>query len=114
MGHGTSGSTTDNAMTCSEEELRVGDKRVEAGCPRLRAYVTTEAETRTVPVVENTLHVELSRSRTPTCRAPCPAPATRQEAHEVVPIDRRPVVQREAVPVERVRLDEDVVTETSS
>ena len=111
VGHDTSGPTTDNAMTRSEEQLRVGTERVEAGRARLRKYVTTETETRTVPVSRETVHVE----REPITDANMPnamsGPAISEEEHEVVLTEERPVVQKEAVPVERVRLDKDTVTE---
>ncbi|MCW2602524.1 MAG: uncharacterized protein JWN61_659, partial [Pseudonocardiales bacterium] len=42
QGHDTSGPNTDTAMTRSEEQLRVGTERVEAGRARLRKYVVTE------------------------------------------------------------------------
>ncbi len=58
MGRDTSGLTTDDAMTRSEEQLRVGTERVEAGRARLRKYVTTETETRTVPVSHEEVRVE--------------------------------------------------------
>jgi len=41
-GHETSGPTTDEAMTRSEEELAVGTTAREAGRARLRKYVVTE------------------------------------------------------------------------
>jgi uncharacterized protein (TIGR02271 family) len=111
VGHDTSGPTTDNAMTRSEEQLRVGTERVEAGRARLRKYVTTETETRTVPVTKETVHVE----REPITDANMPnamsGPAISEEEHEVVLTEERAVVQKEAVPVERVRLDKDTVTE---
>lgn len=111
VGHDTSGPTTDNAMTRSEEQLRVGTERTEAGRARLRKYVTTETETRTVPVAKETVHVE----REPITDANMPnamsGPAISEEEHEVVLTEERPVVQKEAVPVERVRLDKDTVTE---
>ena len=111
VGHDTSGPTTDNAMTRSEEQLRVGTERVEAGRARLRKYVTSETETRTVPVSKETVHVE----REPITDANMPnamsGPAISEEEHEVVLTEERPVVQKEAVPVERVRLDTDTVTE---
>ena len=111
VGHDTSGPTTDNAMTRSEEQLRVGTERVEAGRARLRKYVTTETETRTVPVAKETVRVE----REPITDANMPnamsGPAISEEEHEVILTEERPVVQKEAVPVERVRLDTDTVTE---
>ena len=42
VGRDTSGPTTDDAMTRSEERLHVGTERQEAGKARLRKYVTTK------------------------------------------------------------------------
>ena len=42
VGRDTSGPTTDDAMTRSEEELRVGTAKHERGRARLRKYVVTE------------------------------------------------------------------------
>ena len=47
---GTPGSTGDDAMTRSEERLRVGTEGVETGRARLRKYVVTEDVTTQVPV----------------------------------------------------------------
>ena len=114
VGHDTSGPTTDNAMTRSEEQLRVGTERVEAGRARLRKYVTSETETRTVPVSREEVRVE----REPITDANMPnamdGPAISEEEHEVVLTEERPVVAKEAVPVERVRLDTDTVTEQAT
>src|SRR4051794_7088762 len=48
-GHDTSGPNTDDAMTRSEEELRVGKTSEEAGRARLRKWVETEHAAQTVP-----------------------------------------------------------------
>ncbi len=58
VGHDTSGPSTDSAMTRSEETLQVGTQQVEAGRARLRKYVVTETETRTVPVSHEEVRVE--------------------------------------------------------
>src|SRR5215213_2242213 len=50
VGRDTSGPTTDNAMTLSEERLDVGTRSEEVGRARLRKYVVTENVTETVPV----------------------------------------------------------------
>src|SRR3712207_1853255 len=42
VGHDTSGPTTDNAMTRSEEELRVGKTQTEVGKARLKKYIRSE------------------------------------------------------------------------
>ncbi len=111
VGHDTSGPTTDNAMTRSEEQLRVGTQRVEAGRARLRKYVVTENVTQTVPVSHEEVRVE----REPITDANMPnamdGPAISEEEHEVVLHAERPVVSKEATPVERVRLDTQTVTE---
>ena len=111
VGHDTSGPTTDDAMTRSEEHLTVGTQRVEAGRARLRKYVVTENVTQTVPVS----HEEVVLEREPITDAnvgnALDGPAISEEEHEVVLHAERPVVAKEAVPVERVRLDVDTVTE---
>ena len=111
VGHDTSGPTTDNAMTRSEEQLRVGTERVEAGRARLRKYVTTETETRTVPVSHEEVRVERVPVTDGNVDRALDGPAISEEEHEVVLTEERPVVQKEAVPVERVRLDTETVTE---
>ena len=58
VGRDTSGPTTDDAMTRSEEELRVGTQTRERGRARLRKYVTTEQQTVTVPVQREEVRVE--------------------------------------------------------
>ncbi len=111
VGRDTSGLTTDDAMTRSEEQLRVGTERVEAGRARLRKYVTTETETRTVPVSRETVTVEREPITDGNIANALDGPAISEEEHEVILTEERPVVQKEAVPVERVRLDTDTVTE---
>ena len=49
VGRDVSGPTTDDAMTRSEEELRVGTRERETGRVRLRKYVVTEHVQQTVP-----------------------------------------------------------------
>ena len=50
VGRDVSGPETDDAMTRSEEELRVGTREREGGRARQRKYVVTENVTQTVPV----------------------------------------------------------------
>ena len=57
-GRDTSGPVTDDAMTRSEEQLRVGTETVEGGRARLRKYVVTENVSTTVPVSHEEVHVE--------------------------------------------------------
>ena len=57
-GRDVSGPETDEAMTRSEEELRVGTQQREAGRARLRKYVVTETVTNTVPVQREEVRIE--------------------------------------------------------
>jgi uncharacterized protein (TIGR02271 family) len=111
-GHDTSGPNTDTAMTRSEEHLRVGTERREAGRARLRKYVVTEQQTVTVPVTHEEVRVEREPITRANREAAMSGPTISEEEHEVVLHEERPVVATEAVPVERVRLETDAVTET--
>jgi len=111
VGHDTSGPTTDQAMTRSEEQLRVGTENVEAGRARLRKYVVTEQVTQTVPVSHEEVRVEREPITESNRGDALDGPAISEEEHEVVLHAERPVTQTEAVPVERVRLDTETVTE---
>jgi len=111
VGHDTSGPTTDNAMTRSEERLSVGTERVESGVARLRKYVVTENVTETVPVSREEIRVEREPITGANVGSALDGPAISEEEHEVVLHAERPVVAKEAVPVERVRLDTQTVTD---
>jgi len=110
-GHDTSGPTTDNAMTRSEEQLRVGTQQVESGRARLRKFVVTENVTTTVPVSHEEVRIEREPITDANIGDALDGPAISEEEHEVVLHAERPVVAKEAVPVERVRLDTQTVTE---
>jgi uncharacterized protein (TIGR02271 family) len=110
-GHDTSGPTTDDAMTLSEERLNVGTQQVEAGRARLRKYVVTENVTETVPVSHEEVRVEREPITDANVGSAMDGPAISEEEHEVTLRAERPVVEKEAVPVERVRLDTETVTE---
>jgi uncharacterized protein (TIGR02271 family) len=109
VGHDTSGPTTDDAMTRSEEQLRVGTEREAAGRARLRKYVTTENVTKTVPVQREEVRLEREPITDANRGAALDGPDISEEEHEVILHEERPVVEKEAVPVERVRMDKDVV-----
>jgi uncharacterized protein (TIGR02271 family) len=110
-GYDTSGPTTDDAMTVSEEQVRVGTERREAGRARLRKYVVTENVTQTVPVQREEVRVEREPITEANRGQATSGPAISEEEHEVVLHEERPVVEKEAVPVERVRLGTETVTE---
>ena len=111
VGHDTSGPTTDDAMTRSEERLDVGTTREEAGRVRLRKYVTTEQESVTVPVKKERAVVETEPITEGNVGAATDGPAISEEEHEVVLEEERPVVGKTAEPVERVRLGTETVTD---
>jgi uncharacterized protein (TIGR02271 family) len=111
VGHDTSGPTTDDAMTLSEERLSVGTRQTEAGRARLRKYVVTENVTQTVPVSHEEVRLEREPITDANIGDALDGPAISEEEHEVVLHAETPVVAKEAVPVERVRLDKTTVTE---
>lgn len=111
VGHDTSGPTTDDAMTRSEEQLNVGTERNATGRARLRKYVTTENVTQTVPVQREEVRIEREPITDANRGAAMSGPGISEEEHEVVLHEERPVVEKETVPVERVRLDTETVTD---
>jgi uncharacterized protein (TIGR02271 family) len=110
VGRDTTG-LTDDAMTRSEEELRVGTAQRERGRVRLRKFVTTEQVEQTVPVQREQARVE----REPITDANLPAatsgPEISEAEHEVILREEEPVVEKRVVPRERVRLDKETVTD---
>ncbi|MGZ4567373.1 MAG: DUF2382 domain-containing protein [Blastococcus sp.] len=111
VGRDTSGPTTDDAMTRSEERLDVGTRSEEVGRARLRKYVVTENVTRTVPVTHEEVRVEREPITDANVDSAMDGPAISEEEHEVTLHAERAVVDKEAVPVERVRLGKHTVTE---
>jgi uncharacterized protein (TIGR02271 family) len=111
VGDDVSGPTTDDAMTRSEEELRVGTTRREAGRARLRKYVVTEEEAVTVPVQREEVRVEREPITDSNIDDATDGPAISDDEHEVVLHEDEPVVETRAVPKERVRMNKDTVTD---
>jgi uncharacterized protein (TIGR02271 family) len=110
-GYDTSGPTTDNAMTRSEEQVRVGTQRREAGRARLRKWIETDTETHTVPVTREEAVVEREPITDANIGNATSGPELSEEEHEVVLTDETPVVQKDVTPVERVRLGTQAVTD---
>jgi uncharacterized protein (TIGR02271 family) len=106
-----SGPETDTAMTRSEETLRVGTQQQQTGTARLRKYVVTEDVQTTVPVKREELRVEREPITDDNRAAATSGPTFHEEEHEVTLTEERPVVEKETVPVERVRLAKQEVTE---
>ena len=111
VGHDTSGPTTDDAMTRSEEELRVGTTSRESGRARLRKYVVTEQVEKTVPVQREEVRVEREPITDANVGDAKAGPEISEEEHEVVLHEEEVVTEKRAVPKERVRLDKQTVSE---
>ncbi|MFC0108347.1 DUF2382 domain-containing protein [Kibdelosporangium aridum] len=97
----------DQVMTRSEEQLNVGTKRVESGRVRLRKHVVTEEQQVTVPVS----HEEIRIEREPVDPRRAGKARIGEEEQEVVLHEEKPVVAKEAVPVEQVRMRAEEVAE---
>lgn len=102
--------TAPETMTRSEEHLRVGTEERETGRARLRKYVTTEYEQQTVPVRREHVRVEREPISDEERRSAGGTDFVESE-QEVILHEDRPVVGRETVPVERVRMDKETVVE---
>lgn len=103
---------TDDAMTRSEERLNVGTERVEAGRARLRKYITTRNESVQVPVSREEVRVEREPITEANRDQAMSGTDLTEDEHEVTLHEERAVVNKETVPVERVRLDTDTVTDS--
>jgi uncharacterized protein (TIGR02271 family) len=111
QGRDISGPTTDDAMTRSEERMHVGTEQHESGRARLRKYIVSENVSTTVPVS----HEEVTLEREPITEAnrgdAMAGGDLTEEEHEVTLTEQRAVTSKETVPVERVRLGTETVTE---
>jgi uncharacterized protein (TIGR02271 family) len=81
---------------------------------RLRKYVVTDEVTRTVPVQREEIRVEREPITDGNAGAAMDGPAISDEEHEVTLREEVPVVDKVAVPKERVRLDKETVTDEES
>ena len=111
VGHDTSGPTTDDAMTRSEEELHVGTTQQESGRARLRKYVVEDEVTQTVPVKREEVRVEREPITDANVGNATDGPAISEEEHEVVLHEEEVVTEKRAVPKERIRVDKETVTD---
>jgi uncharacterized protein (TIGR02271 family) len=111
VGHDTSGPNTDHAMTRSEEELRVGTTRREAGRARLRKWIETEPVSTTVQTSHEEARIEREPITDANVDSALDGPELSEEEHEVTLHSEEPVVEKRTVPKERVRLSTDTHTE---
>lgn len=107
----TSGPNTDNAMTRSEEQMRVGTIKRPSQTVGLKKTIVSENVTTTVPVQKETARVErepiTDQNRGEAMRG---GDLTTEEAEMTLSEDEV-VVEKQVAPVERVRLDKDVEVE---
>ena len=101
----------DDAMTRSEEELRLRKVRREAGRARLRKYVVTEEVRTTVPVTREEIRIEREPITQENVDAALSGPEISEAVHEVVLTEEDVVVEKQVVPKERVRIGKEAVTE---
>jgi uncharacterized protein (TIGR02271 family) len=111
VGRDVSGPTTDDAMTRSEEELRVGTSERERGRARLRKYVVTEEVQQTVPVKREEVRLEREPITDANVDDATSGPEISEEEHEVTLHEEEIVTEKRAVPKERVRMSKDTVTD---
>jgi uncharacterized protein (TIGR02271 family) len=100
----------EDAMTRSEEELRVGTAERERGRVRLKKWVETEDVQESVPVRREEARVEREPISDDNVDQALSGPEISEAEHEVTLREEEPVVEKRAVPKERVRLDKDVET----
>ncbi|HYN92394.1 MAG TPA: PRC and DUF2382 domain-containing protein [Pilimelia sp.] len=105
------GHADDDAMTRSEERLTVDTERQAVGTARLRKYVVTDQVQTTVPVRREEVRLEREPVTDANAGAAFAGADITESEHEVTLHAERPVVDTETVPVERVRLGKETVTE---
>jgi len=101
---------TDDAITRSEEQLRVGKEVVSAGTARLDKYVTTEHVQTSVPVTKERVVIEREPITDANRGAALSGPEISEAHHEVHLTEERAIAQKEVVPIERIRLGKQVET----
>jgi uncharacterized protein (TIGR02271 family) len=102
---------TDEAMTRSEERLSVGKEPGETARARLRKYIVTENVTQTVPVSREEVRIEREPITAANRDQAMSGANLSEEEHEVTLHGERAIVEKETVPVERVRLDKETITD---
>ncbi|GAA0588942.1 PRC and DUF2382 domain-containing protein [Actinomadura livida] len=93
-------------ITRSEERLRIGTERHESGRVRVHKWVETEMVEHTIPVS----HEEIRIDREPIAGGePSSNVSLSEDDQEIILYEERPVVTKETVPVERIRIRTDQV-----
>lgn len=110
----SSGPDAEASMTRSEEQLKVGTTTETAGKARLRKFIVTENVTKTVPVSHEEVRIEREPITEGDRGDATVGRDLSEEEQEVELKAERVVVDKEAVPVERVKLGTETVTENET
>ncbi len=110
-GRDTSAVGTDEAMTRSEEQLKVGTEKVATGKARLPKFIVTEQQTVTVPVRREEVRLEREPITDANVGDAMDGPELSEEEHEMTLHEEQVVVDKNVVPVERVKMAKDSVSE---
>ena len=111
-GTGTPAAGTPEAeLTRSEERLKVGTEAVPTGKARLRKYIVTEQQTVTVPVTREEVRLEREPITEPVEGAAAVGAKLTEDEAEVTLHAERVVVEKDVVPVERVKVTKETATE---
>jgi uncharacterized protein (TIGR02271 family) len=102
------------SMTRSEEELRVGTERVESGKVRLVKHVVTEQQQIQVPVSHEEVRIEREPLTGKDRAAAERGTGIGEEQQEMTLHAEKPVVHKETVAKERVRMSKEKVTDTET
>ncbi|GGS63512.1 photosystem reaction center subunit H [Planobispora rosea] len=105
------GRSTDDAMTRSEEQLHVGSESHPTGKARLRKYIVTEEQQITVPTSHERARIEREPVTAANVDEALSGPELSEDEHEITLYEERPVVAKETVPVERVRLTKEQIAD---
>ena len=108
---GDAGGADDDAMTRSEEEVSIGTTERERGRARLKKYVVTEDVQQTVPVRREEVRVEREPVTEANADQAMAGPEISEEEHELTLHEEEVVVEKRAVPKERVRMTKDTVAQ---
>ena len=103
--------SSDDAMTRSEERMRVSTERREVGRARLHKYVVTEDQEQTVPIRKEKPRVMREPITDANVEEAMAGPEISEAEHEVILHEERPVVEKYTEPVERVWLTTEEETE---
>lgn len=108
------GKGTAETVTAHEERLNVGTRTEETGRVRLRKHTTTETENVKVPVSKEKLVVEREDTGGTVRKGGLDNTREGDEVEEITLREERPVVEKETVERERLRVGKEKVTGTET